>query len=53
MVEIDGGVTPQSAPKMIRNGADLLVCGTSMIFKPDISLEKQIKEVRNEIDTKI
>ncbi|MCK4386467.1 MAG: ribulose-phosphate 3-epimerase [Candidatus Pacebacteria bacterium] len=53
MIEIDGGVNPESAPEMIKNGANLLVCGTSMIFKPEVSLEKKIQEVRNNIDAKI
>lgn len=33
---IDGGVTPDTAAEMIRCGADILVCGSSTIFKPAI-----------------
>ncbi len=48
-IEIDGGVTPESAPKMIKNGADILVCGNSTIFKQDREIEKRIKQLRQVI----
>jgi ribulose-phosphate 3-epimerase len=35
IIEIDGGVTFESAPKMLENGANMLVCGSSTIFKKD------------------
>lgn len=50
LIEIDGGVTPESAPKMIKNGADILVCGNSTIFKPNVPVDQRIKELRNAID---
>jgi len=53
IIEIDGGVTPESAPQMITRGANLLVCGTSIIFKPDIAVGKKLKEVRKDIDLKL
>jgi ribulose-phosphate 3-epimerase len=34
LIEIDGGVTPDSAPAMLRAGADVLVCGNGTIFRP-------------------
>jgi ribulose-phosphate 3-epimerase len=34
LIEIDGGVTFDSAPIMIEAGADVLVCGTGTIFRP-------------------
>ena len=34
LIEIDGGVTPESASHMISAGADVLVCGSSTIFRP-------------------
>ncbi|MBI3103856.1 ribulose-phosphate 3-epimerase [Candidatus Daviesbacteria bacterium] len=49
-IEIDGGVTSESAPKMIANGADILVCGNSSIFKNDSSVDKTIKEFRRVIE---
>lgn len=33
-IEIDGGVTFESAPVMVDAGADVLVCGTGTIFRP-------------------
>lgn len=53
IIEIDGGVNPESAPEMIRHGADLLVCGTSMIFKPDVAVGQKLKEVRHDIEQKL
>lgn len=53
IIEVDGGVNPESAPEMIKRGANLLVCGTSMIFKPDIEVGKKLKEVRKELDQKL
>ncbi len=32
-ISIDGGVNAENAAKLIRHGADILVCGTSSIFK--------------------
>lgn len=53
IIEVDGGVNPESAPEMIKHGADLLVCGTSMIFKPDIEVGEKLKEVRRSLDQKL
>jgi len=33
-IEVDGGVTPTTAGNMISAGADVLVCGTGTIFRP-------------------
>jgi ribulose-phosphate 3-epimerase len=33
LIEVDGGVTHESASKMVEKGADMLVCGSSTIFK--------------------
>ncbi len=34
MIEIDGGVKNETAPLMIKSGADVLTCGTGTIFRP-------------------
>jgi len=34
LIEVDGGVTPTTAPDMIAAGANVLVCGTGTIFRP-------------------
>lgn len=48
-IEIDGGVTLESAPKMVKNGADILVCGSSTIFKPEERVDKRIRDLRRMI----
>lgn len=44
LIEIDGGVSPESASLMIKNGASILVCGSSTIFKPGIDVDVKTKE---------
>ncbi|KKS10101.1 MAG: Ribulose-phosphate 3-epimerase [candidate division WWE3 bacterium GW2011_GWF2_41_45] len=53
LIEIDGGVNPDTAADMIRAGADILVCGTSSIFKLDVPVNKKIGEFRKIIDNKL
>jgi ribulose-phosphate 3-epimerase len=53
IIEIDGGVTPETAPKMIGAGATMLVCGTGTIYQPPAPLETKIKELRKTIDTEL
>lgn len=51
VIEIDGGVTPQTAPEMIKCGAHLLVCGTGTIYRPhEDTLMNKIKELRRTTD---
>jgi ribulose-phosphate 3-epimerase len=49
IVEIDGGVTPESAPRMVQAGANMLVCGTSTIFKQKKPLDKMALTLRHKI----
>lgn len=54
IIEVDGGVTPETAPEMIRRGANLLVCGTGTIYRPqEDTLENKVREVRSIIDKSI
>ncbi len=54
IIEIDGGVTPETAPEMIMRGAHLLVCGTGTIYRPhEDTLENKISLLRGEIDRAI
>ncbi|MBA4319483.1 MAG: ribulose-phosphate 3-epimerase [Flavobacterium sp.] len=53
LIEIDGGVNPETAAEMIKAGADILVCGTSAIFKPEIPVNVKIKEFRKIIDNNL
>jgi ribulose-phosphate 3-epimerase len=47
LIQIDGGVTFESANKMMNNGADILVCGTGTIFrKHEDTITNQITKFR-------
>ncbi|HLC49527.1 MAG TPA: ribulose-phosphate 3-epimerase [Candidatus Andersenbacteria bacterium] len=46
ILEIDGGVNPESGPQMVKAGANMLVCGTSVIFQPPAKLEDKIRDFR-------
>jgi len=47
LIEIDGGVTPETAPQMIKYGANLLVCGSGTIYRPhEGTLTQKINELR-------
>lgn len=50
LIEVDGGVTPETAPHMLRHGADMLVCGTGTIYKPPTLLSQKIRELRGLLD---
>jgi ribulose-phosphate 3-epimerase len=50
IIEIDGGVTFESAQHMIEAGADALVCGTGTIFRPhEDSIHNKLHSLRNHI----
>lgn len=49
-IEIDGGVSFDTAGEMVSRGADVLVCGSSTIFKSEIPIEKKVQELRTTID---
>jgi len=52
IIEVDGGVNFDSAPKMISAGASMLVCGTQTIYKPkEAPLDQKIKELRTVLNT--
>jgi ribulose-phosphate 3-epimerase len=53
LIEIDGGVSPESAPSMVRAGADLLVCGTSAIFQREKDLAKSVRKFRKHMDAEL
>jgi ribulose-phosphate 3-epimerase len=50
IIEVDGGVTFESAPKMLAAGAELLVCGSSTIFKPDAPVNIKVQEFRTHLE---
>lgn len=47
IIELDGGVTPETIPSMISAGADALVCGNGTIFRPtEDTIENKTKYIR-------
>lgn len=52
-IEIDGGVSPESAARMVSCGADILVCGTSSIYKKGTPLSKKVPEFRSFIEKEL
>lgn len=54
IIQIDGGVTPESAPQMVKAGANMLVCGTSTIYKKwDEPINERLAIMRDIIDKSI
>lgn len=51
-IEIDGGVSPESAAEMVKAGADMLVCGTSSIFKKG-DLSQNVRDFRSHVDAEL
>jgi ribulose-phosphate 3-epimerase len=45
-IEVDGGITPQTARISVKNGANVLVAGTSIFQSKDYA--KAIRELRGE-----
>lgn len=45
-IEVDGNISFTNAPLMVEAGANVLVCGTSSIFKPKLGIRKGIKKLR-------
>jgi|TARA_B110000114_G_scaffold185225_1_gene231386 ribulose-phosphate 3-epimerase len=51
IIQIDGGVTPESIPLMINAGADALVCGTGTIFRPhEDTISNKVNYIKNLIN---
>ncbi len=50
IIEIDGGVTPETLPEMVKCGANMLVCGTGTIFRPAELVKEKTIELRWIVD---
>lgn len=44
-IQVDGNISYETIPKVLENGADMLVCGTSSLFKKDKPLEQTTNEL--------
>ncbi|WP_085522988.1 ribulose-phosphate 3-epimerase [Tuberibacillus sp. Marseille-P3662] len=51
-IQVDGNISFETIPQVIANGADMLVCGTSCLFKKNQTLEDATAKLKNFI-TKI
>lgn len=46
-IQVDGNVSFDAIPDMVKAGAEILVCGTSSIFKPGRSLAQNLTQTRS------
>ncbi len=49
-ISVDGNVNYENIPQMVKNGADILVGGSSGLFRNDISLKESILRMKECID---
>ena len=49
-ISVDGNVNAQTVPQMVAAGADILVLGSSGLFRQDMSLENAVEMLKNAID---
>ncbi|MDI3089992.1 ribulose-phosphate 3-epimerase [Priestia megaterium] len=45
-IQVDGNIGYETIPGVIENGANMLVCGTSSLFKSDISFEEAVSQLK-------
>lgn len=48
-IEVDGNVCPQFIPEMVSAGADILVGGSSGLFRKDIGIDASVISMHNDI----
>ncbi|WP_191566345.1 ribulose-phosphate 3-epimerase [Metabacillus idriensis] len=49
-IQVDGNIGYHTIPEVINNGANMLVLGTSCLFKNEVPFQESIKTIRNFID---
>ena len=49
-ITVDGNVNPNTIPEFVRNGAEILVLGSSGLFRKDVSLKEAVTEIKEAID---
>lgn len=49
-ITVDGNVNKETIPDFIKAGSDVLVLGSSGLFKKDISIKKAVEEIKESID---
>lgn len=50
-IQVDGNISYEIIPQVVEKGADMLVCGTSSLFKKDESLEDSLSKLEQFIST--
>ncbi|NOU94058.1 ribulose-phosphate 3-epimerase [Paenibacillus sp. LMG 31456] len=45
-IQVDGNISLANIPLVVEKGADMLVCGTSSLFLPDVKLEQAVVDLR-------
>ncbi|MGQ9003120.1 ribulose-phosphate 3-epimerase [Bacillus subtilis] len=46
-IQVDGNIGYQTIPGVLENGASMLVCGTSSLFKPEITFEEAVIKLKS------
>ncbi len=46
-IATDGNVSFENAPMMVSAGANVLVCGTSSLFSPEVTFSEAVRRLRN------
>jgi ribulose-phosphate 3-epimerase len=50
-IQVDGNVSFENAPKMVSAGADILVAGTSSVFKKGMTIAEGVKTLRESVSS--
>ncbi|MEH6854235.1 ribulose-phosphate 3-epimerase, partial [Priestia megaterium] len=45
-IQVDGNIGYETIPGVIENGANMLVCGTSSLFKSEITFEEAVSQLK-------
>ena len=51
LIEVDGGVTPETAPALVKAGADVLVAGSAVFKGGPEAYARNIAAIRASIET--
>ncbi|WP_019119871.1 ribulose-phosphate 3-epimerase [Brevibacillus massiliensis] len=51
LIQVDGNVSFETIPRVLQNGAAMLVCGTSSLFRPGVEVGSAVSELRRFIRT--
>jgi D-allulose-6-phosphate 3-epimerase len=49
-ISVDGNVNAATIPEMVGAGANILVLGSSGLFRKDISLKEAVQQIHHSID---